>query len=87
MTEAQKTARAVQRVQELTGFYIHAAVFAFIIPVLFALNMTDPHWWVQWPVLGWGVALGVHAWGVFGTGHDWVKRWQLKKIYELKSQM
>jgi hypothetical protein len=87
MTEAQKIARAVQRVRALTAFYIHAAVFAAVMPVLIALNFTDPEWWVHWPLGGWGVGLVAHAWAVFGSGAEMLRKWQLRKIYELKSQM
>lgn len=87
MTEAQKTARAVQRMRDLLGFYIHAAIFAAVMPVLFLLNLTDPDWWVHWPLAGWGVGLMIHAWAVFGSGAEKLRRWQLRKIYEIKSQM
>ena len=26
--------------------------------------MTGPNWWVQWPALGWGMGLALHASGV-----------------------
>jgi hypothetical protein len=87
MTEAQKTARAMERVRALTGFYIHAAVFVVVMALLFALNLTDPDWWVQWPLAGWGIGLAAHAWAVYGPGAERLKRWQLRKTYELKSQM
>ncbi|MBS0244924.1 MAG: 2TM domain-containing protein [Proteobacteria bacterium] len=87
MTEAQKTARAADRVRDLTGYYIHLAVFTLTMVVLFALNMTDPDWWVQWPLFGWGLGVAAHTWAVFGGGAEKLRRWQLRKIYELKSQM
>lgn len=87
MTEAQKIARAVQKVRAMTGFYIHAAVYVVVMTALFAFNMTDPDWWVQFPLVGWGLGLGAHAWAVFGRGAEMLRRWQLRKIYELKSQM
>lgn len=87
MTEAQKTARAMERVRDLTAFYVHATVYAIVIPILFALNFTDPDWWVQWPTFFWGLGVGAHAWLVFGSGAEMLRRWQLRKIYELKSHM
>ncbi|MDX2155277.1 MAG: 2TM domain-containing protein [Hyphomicrobiaceae bacterium] len=87
MTEAQKTARAMQRVRALTGLYIHAVVFAVVMTVLFAFNLTDPEWWVHWPLFGWGVGLAAHAWAVYGRGAEMLQRWQLRKVYELKNQM
>ena len=76
MTEAQKTARAMQRVRTLTGFYIHAIVFALVMVVLLTFNMTDSHWWVQWPLFGWGLGLAAHAWAVYGPGAGMLRRWQ-----------
>ena len=87
MTETQKTARAVQQMRDILGFYIHASVFAVVMPVLILLNFTDPVWWVQWPLVVWGAGLAAHAWLVFGEGAERLRRWQLRKIYELKSQM
>jgi len=87
MTEAQKTARAERKVRAMTGFYIHFAAFAVVMALLFALNFTDPVWWVQWPFLGWGVGVLAHYWAVFGRGANMLTRWQLRKIYEVKNQM
>ncbi|MFV0296642.1 MAG: 2TM domain-containing protein [Hyphomicrobiaceae bacterium] len=87
MMEAQKVMRAERKVQEITGLYIHTAVFALVMPMLIALNFTDPNWWVQWPLIGWGAGLAAHWYAVFGRGSEMLRRWQLKKIYELKSQM
>lgn len=87
MTEAQKIARAERKVQAMTGFYIHLATFGVVMLLLLALNFTDPVWWVQWPLVGWGAGVAAHWYAVFGRGAEMLQRWQLKKIYELKSQM
>lgn len=87
MTEAQKIARAERQVQAMTGFYIHLAAFVVVMALLFVLNLTDANWWVQWPLVGWGLGILGHWWAVFGQGGDRLARWQLKKIYEIKSQM
>ena len=87
MTEAQKIARAERRVREITGLYIHTGVFAVVMLLLIGLNFTDPNWWVQWPLFGWGVGLAAHWYAVYGRGAEMLRRWQLRKIYQLKSQM
>jgi hypothetical protein len=87
MTEAQKIARAERKVRAMTGFYIHLIVFAVVMLVMFALNFTDDSWWVQYPFLFWGAGVIAHWWAVFGEGAERLARWQLKKIYELKSHM
>lgn len=87
MTEAQKIARAERKVQEIMGFYIHLGVFAVVMTLLFGLNFTDESWWVQYPLAGWGAGILAHWWAVFRNGAELLTRWQLRKIYELKSQM
>jgi len=87
MTEAQKTARAERLVQAMTGFYIHLTTFCAVMLLLFGLNFTDPEWWVQWPLIGWSAGVAAHWYAVFGRGAEMLQRWQLKKIYAMKSQM
>jgi hypothetical protein len=37
---------------------------------LFVINvLADGEWWFYWPLIGWGIGLGVHALAVYG-GHD-----------------
>src|SRR5690242_12709350 len=55
------------------GFRIHAAVYAFVMTGLIVLNAlliayTDANFpWVVFPLVGWGVGLGLHY--VFGYRH------------------
>src|SRR3712207_6616102 len=70
--------RARARVQELKGFYTHATAYVLVNIGLFVINLlTGGGWWYYWPLLGWGIGLGVHALSVFGFsgggpfGQDW----------------
>lgn len=46
----------------LRGFLIHAIVFGLTIAGLFVINLlTGGPWWVQWPLIGWGLGLAGHA--------------------------
>jgi anti-sigma factor RsiW len=70
--------RAAVRREELWGrpaLYGHLFVYATAALLLIALNLSqlrgveDPgyqggaaSWWVQWPLLAWGVLLAVHLW-------------------------
>ncbi|AXT19597.1 histidine kinase [Flavobacteriaceae bacterium AU392] len=72
--------RAKKKVEELTGFYWHIAVYIIVIPFLILIN-----WWTFWgfkwfwfPVFGWGIGLTLHAFSVFGVG----KRWEEEKIQQ-----
>lgn len=88
MDEREKLARATQQVEAITGFYIHLVVFVLVMVLLLIVNWaTSPIWWVQWPFLGWGIAVLLHAWAVFGQVPHLIKNWQLRKIKQLKDRM
>ncbi len=74
----QSYERARERVKALKGFYIHAMTFVLVNIMLFVINLlTGGAWWFFWPLLGWGIGLGVHALNVFGfgmLGRDWEER-------------
>ena len=79
--EQERYERARARVGALKGFYIHTTVFVLVNLALFVINvMVGGGWWFYWPLLGWGIGLGVHALGVFGfggggpLGRDWEER-------------
>jgi hypothetical protein len=80
--------RAKARVEAIRGFYIHLAIYLLVNLCLFAINMlSDPHsLWFYWPLLGWGIAVAIHAltvfWSVAAPGSDWEER----KIREYMNQ-
>jgi hypothetical protein len=73
---------AIGHVEALKGFYIHAIVFACVMTGLVIINAaTGGGWWVQWPLLGWGIGLAAHALAVFKPvqpvrlfGPEWTAR-------------
>lgn len=74
-------ARAKKRVEELKGFYGNLTAYGIVIPALAFINYTT-FWGFQWfwfPLLGWGMGLSFHAFGVFGYG----KTWEERKIQEI----
>jgi 2TM domain len=90
VNEHEKTAKAAQQVEAITGFYIHLVVFALVMTLLLVVNwvtLEDGIWWVQWPFLGWGLGVALHAWAVYGTTPNFIAKWQLRKIKELKDKM
>lgn len=88
MDQHEKLARAKVRVEEITGFYVHLVVYAVVNGALFYLNATtDPEWWVQWPILGWGIGLVAHGLTVFGRVPNAVRQWHLRKIHQVHGQM
>lgn len=89
MNEHEKTAKAAQKVEAITGFYIHFAAFALVMLVLFLVNLlaTPDVWWVQWPLLGWGIGVVIHYMAVFSSMPQFIVEWQLRKIKEMKDKM
>lgn len=88
MDQQRKLVLAKQRVEAMTGFYIHAGVYAVVNTLLLLVNAaTDPVWWVQWPILGWGIGLAAHGLAVFGRTPQFVTHWQLRKIHEIKDRL
>ena len=93
MNEHEKAAKAAQMVEAITGFYIHFIVYALVIALLLTVKWfaTPEIWWVQWVFLGWGIGVVAHWLLVFGSSPNssgnWITRWQLRKIKELKDKM
>ena len=77
-------AEAYRYVYRLRHFYHHVAVFVVVIGFLALINLvTRPdNLWFQWPLLGWGLWLILHALRTFAKdrylGHEWEET-QLKK--------
>lgn len=73
--------KAKKRVEELKGFYSNLLSYCLVIPFLVFINYRTS-WNFQWfwfPMLGWGMGLTFHAFGVFGYG----KSWEERKIQEI----
>ena len=84
--EQRRYERAHARVQAIKGFYVHAMAFVVVNVALFAINaLVGGGWWFYWPLIGWGIGLGVHAFGVFGFGDGgpWGREWEERKIREM----
>ena len=88
MNDFEKRYRARQQIEAIKGFYIHAAAFVLVNIILFVVNWQGGGgWWVQWPILGWGLGLLLHAALVFGSMPRFVGRWEERKTKELMAKM
>lgn len=92
MDDREKFIRARQQVAAIKGVYIHLFIFVLVIGLLAVINLaTSSRWWVQWPLLGWGIVVGIHAALVLGRLPNrvggWVSNWEARKIRELKDKM
>jgi len=82
-TEETKYQKAKERVEVIKGFYIHLTVYVVVNLFLFSINMiaSPDGLWFFWPLMGWGVAIVLHALRVFGGTLG--SNWEEKKIAEL----
>ena len=88
MDDREKLLRAERQVAAMTGFYVHVAIYLAVIALLAIINLAfSANWWVQWPLLGWGIGVLMHALLVFGTTPAFVRDWQRRKVDELKDRM
>lgn len=64
-SEAYQSAK--KRVEAKMGFYMHLSVYVAVILFLAIINFVTSSntIWFQWPMLGWGVAVVLHAVTVF----------------------
>ena len=84
-TEEQKYIRAKKKVDEIKGFYWNLLSYCLVIPFLIFVNlMTSPGYhWFWWPMLGWGIGMVFHAYGVFWKNILFGADWEERKINEL----
>jgi hypothetical protein len=77
--DAQDYRAAQREVSALRVFYFHATIFTLVMSLLFVINIsTSRRWWVQWPLLGWGIGLLAHRLSISSQmpflGADWERR-------------
>lgn len=78
--------KARERVAALRDFYRHLGVYVIVNLGLFLINMaTSPETlWFIWPLMGWGIAIALHALRVFVEQPG--SSWEEKKIAELMQE-
>ena len=83
--EEIKYQKAKKRVEAMRGFYVHLGVYVVVNTLLFFINMvaSPDRLWFFWPLLGWGIAIILHALRVFGPGRYLGADWEEKKIKEI----
>jgi len=75
--------KAKKRVEAIKGFYSNLLSYCVVIPFLIFINYRTS-WefkWFWFPMLGWGMGIIFHAFGVFGYGKSWEER-KIKEILE-----
>ena len=88
MINDPKYIEAKRQVDAMKGFYIHLLVFVCVMSGLVGINvLTKTDWWVQWPLLGWGVGILGHGIGVFMPIQLFGREWEERKIKERMEKM
>jgi len=91
--EEKKYEIAKKRVGELKGFYIHIIVYAAVIAILAAINITTMvaagymFLWFLFPAGGWAIGLFWHAMAVFVFSRRLGPEWEKKKIKEVMDKI
>ncbi|WP_224484516.1 2TM domain-containing protein [Robertkochia aurantiaca] len=82
--------QAKKRVEELKGYYWHLGVFivvqSFLFVNTFILELYEMHvgnWIFFGSFFGWGVAILIHTWQIFGLQLLFGKDWEERKIKEI----
>lgn len=83
-TEEQRYIRAKNKVKKMKEFYSNLMAYLIIIPFLIFINLRfSPEFqWFWFPMIGWGIGLTFHAFGVFNFNFLLGKDWEDRKIKE-----
>ncbi|HZB82671.1 MAG TPA: 2TM domain-containing protein [Rubrobacteraceae bacterium] len=85
--DQQSYQRAHARVQALKGFYTHATAYVIVNIALFIINLvTGGSWWFYWPLIFWGIGLGVHALNVLVLSGRFGQQWEERNTREFMNQ-
>lgn len=84
---SEKTAylKAQKRMEDIKGFYGHVMSYVLVNAGLAVLNLvTYPkYWWFLYPLIFWGIGLGIHAMAVYNFVPFLGKDWEEKKIQQI----
>jgi hypothetical protein len=85
MDDWAKLEEAKRKLAVMKGFYIHLFAYIAVNIVLLAINLltTPAVLWFQWPLLGWGIGVAVHAFLAYGRSPGPIAKWEDKKLREL----
>ena len=64
MDEQERREAAVKRLKAKREFWGHVAAYVLVnalLVVIWAVTSDGGNFWPLWPILGWGIALGLHA--------------------------
>ena len=67
-TEEELRQRAVRRLRKKAEFRSHLTSYVLVNALLVGIWAItgQGYFWPIWPILGWGVGIGFHAWETYG---------------------
>jgi hypothetical protein len=87
MDERTRYDRALKRVKDIKGFYVHVLVYAAVMTGIFLIDLVTPGGpWFYWPLFGWGIGLVIHGLSVFAFEGLWGAAWEERKARELMAK-
>ncbi len=86
--ESKKYMRAVERVEEMKGFYASIISFCIVIPFLIFINLKySPEFhWFWFPIMGWGIGLTFQGLKAFNYNPILGSDWEDRKIQEFMKE-
>ncbi|SNR32561.1 2TM domain-containing protein [Lutibacter flavus] len=86
--ENSKYIRAVERVEEIKGFYSSLIAYCIVIPFLIYINLkyVPQFHWFWFPIMGWGIGLIFQAFKAFAYNPFLGRDWEERKIKEYMNE-
>lgn len=89
MEEQEAYLKAKKRVEAKIGFYIHLAFYVGVNILLIIINLTTStrYLWFKWPLIGWGIGVLFHAFGVFAFSRGlYIKKRMIERELERQAR-
>jgi len=82
--ESSKYLRAVERVEDIKGFYSSLIAYCIVIPFLIYINLkyVPQFHWFWFPMMGWGIGLIFGGFKAFAYNPFLGRNWEERKIQE-----
>jgi len=75
---------AWKRIAALRAFYTHLSIYALVNFLLLVVDMATPGGpWFFFPLLGWGLGLGMHAAQAYELLPWFTRDWEQRKVKEM----
>ncbi|WP_372793063.1 2TM domain-containing protein [Lutibacter sp.] len=83
-----KYIRAVERVEEIKGFYSSLIAYCIVIPFLIFINLkyVPQFHWFWFPIMGWGIGLIFQGFKAFSYNPFLGRNWEERKIQEYMNE-